>query len=134
MDRRAVFNVRLLPVALLLPQLLLTLIFFYLPAGEAVWSSMTTQDAFGQGFVYVGLDNFVDLFTDPLYVDSALRTIVFAVCVCVLSMGVALLLAVCVELPAAGFSLRLARRVNLNADRMARAALAMQAATHGDRH
>ena len=46
--------------------------------------------------------------------------------------ALALLLAVCVELPAAGFSLWLARRVNLNADRMARAAIATQAATHGD--
>src|SRR3954451_2759085 len=67
MDRRTVFNGRLLPVALLLPQLLLTLFFFYWPAGEAVWSSLTTQDPFGQGFVYVGLDNFRDLFSDPLY-------------------------------------------------------------------
>ena len=53
MDRRTVFNGRLLPAILLLPQLLLTLFFFYWPAGEAVWSSMITQDAFGQGFVLV---------------------------------------------------------------------------------
>src|SRR3954467_4798017 len=65
MDRRTVFSGRLLPVALLLPQLLLTLFFFHWPAGEAVWSSLTAQDAFGQGFVYVGLDNFQDLFSDP---------------------------------------------------------------------
>ncbi len=39
--------------------------------------------------------------------------------------GIALLMAVCIELPAAGFSLWLARRVNQNADRMALAALAL---------
>jgi hypothetical protein len=43
----------------------------------------------------------------------------------------AVLMAVCIELPAAVFSLWLARRVNHNADRMARVALAMEEARHG---
>ncbi|MEA2776318.1 MAG: sn-glycerol 3-phosphate transport system permease protein, partial [Acetobacteraceae bacterium] len=75
MDRRTVFNGRLLPAILLLPQLLLTFFFFYLPAGQAVWSSMTAQDAFGQGSVYVGIDKFVDLFSAPLFLGSIVRTI-----------------------------------------------------------
>jgi len=94
MDRRTVFNGRLLPVILLLPQLLLTFFFFYLPAGDAVWSSLITQDAFGQGFVYVGLDNFADLLTDPLYLGSIARTVFFCLTVSVLAMGAALGLAV----------------------------------------
>jgi sn-glycerol 3-phosphate transport system permease protein len=94
MDRRTVFNGRLLPAVLLAPQLLLTLFFFYLPAGNAVWSSMITQDAFGQGFVYSGIDNFVDLFSDPLYLNSVVRTVLFCLAVSVLAMGIALGLAV----------------------------------------
>ena len=94
MDRRTVFNGRLLPVALLLPQLLLTFFFFYWPAGEAIWDSMTTQDPFGQGSVFVGLDNFTDLFSDPLYLDTIIRTIVFCLAVSALAMGTALALAV----------------------------------------
>src|SRR5882757_1692043 len=94
MDRRTVFNGRLLPAVLLLPQLLLTLLFFYLPAGEAVWSSLISQDAFGQGFVFVGLDNFVALFTDPLYLESIVRTALFCLAVSILAMGIALGLAV----------------------------------------
>src|SRR5580698_10466099 len=94
MDRRIVFNGRLLPVLLLLPQLLLTLFFFYWPAGDAVWSSLTTEDAFGQGFVYVGLDNFFDLFTDRLYLDSIVRTVLFCLAVSAAAMTVALGLAV----------------------------------------
>jgi sn-glycerol 3-phosphate transport system permease protein len=94
MDRRTVFNGRLLPMVLLLPQLLLTIFFFYWPAGEAVWSSLITQDAFGQGFVFVGLDNFIDLFSDPLYLDAIVRTLFFCLSVSVLAMGIALGLAV----------------------------------------
>ncbi|HEX3992014.1 MAG TPA: ABC transporter permease subunit [Acetobacteraceae bacterium] len=102
MDRRTIFNGRLLPVALLLPQLLLTIFFFYWPAGQAVWSSLTTQDAFGQGWVFVGMDNFVDLFTDPLYVASIIRTVFFCLAVSVLAMGVALALAVFADRSIAG--------------------------------
>jgi len=102
MDRRTVFNGRLLPVALLLPQLLLTFFFFYWPAGEAIWSSLTTQDAFGQGFVYVGLDNFFDLFTDPLYIDSIIRNVGFCLTVSVLAMSLALGLAAFADRAVAG--------------------------------
>jgi sn-glycerol 3-phosphate transport system permease protein len=102
MDRRTVFNGHLLPVALLLPQLLLTIFFFYWPAGEAVWSSLITQDAFGQGFVFVGIDNFIDLFSDPLYLDAIVRTVFFCLAVSVLAMGIALGLAVFADRPIAG--------------------------------
>jgi sn-glycerol 3-phosphate transport system permease protein len=102
MDRRTIFNGRLLPAVLLLPQLLLTVFFFYWPAGQAVWSSLITQDAFGQGWVFVGLANFVDLFTDPLYLDAIFRTLLFCLAVSVLAMGIALGLAVFADRPIAG--------------------------------
>jgi sn-glycerol 3-phosphate transport system permease protein len=94
MERRTTFEGWLLPAILVLPQLLLTAFFFLLPAGEAIWSSLIRQDPFGLGATFVGLDNFTDLFADPLYVDSIVRTVIFCVAVSVLSMGVALLLAV----------------------------------------
>jgi sn-glycerol 3-phosphate transport system permease protein len=94
MERRTTFEGWLLPALLVLPQLLLTAFFFLLPAGEAIWSSLIRQDPFGLGATFVGLDNFTDLFADPLYVDSIVRTAIFCVAVSVLSMGVALLLAV----------------------------------------
>lgn len=68
MDRRTTFDGWLL---LVLPQLLLTGFFFYWPAGDAVWSSLTSQDAFGEGVVFGGLDNFIALFHDPPYRGSA---------------------------------------------------------------
>ena len=92
--RRTIFPGWLLPVSLVLPQLLLTIVFFFLPAGEAIWGSLTREDPFGLSSVFVGWDNFTDLFSDPLYVQSIWRTVGFILAVCVLSMGTALLLAV----------------------------------------
>ena len=94
MDRRTTFDGWLLPALLVLPQLLLTFFFFLWPAAEALWSSLTTTDPFGQGSVFVGLANFKELFADPLYLQSILRTVVFCAVVSVLAMAVALALAV----------------------------------------
>ena len=95
--RRTIFPGWLLPAALVLPQLALTFAFFLLPAAEAVWSSVTRTDPFGLSSAFVGFENFSDLFNDPLYVDTIVRTVGFVFAVCVLSMGTALLLAVLVE-------------------------------------
>jgi len=94
MERRTVFPGTLLPLLLVAPQLLLTAVFFLWPAGQAVWSSATRQDAFGLRSEFVGLENFTDLLTDPLYRDSIGRTALFCTAVAVLAMAAALLLAV----------------------------------------
>jgi sn-glycerol 3-phosphate transport system permease protein len=93
-ERRTVFGGWALPAAFVLPQLLLTFFFFLWPAGQAIWQSLIRQDAFGIRTVFVGVENFSDLFEDPLYLQSALRTVVFCIAVAGLSMGIALLLAV----------------------------------------
>ncbi len=102
MERRTIFGGWALPAAFVLPQLLLTVFFFLWPAGEAIYGSLTRQDAFGIRTQFVGIENFADLFADPLYVESLWRTLVFCACVTVLSMGVALLLAVFADREIAG--------------------------------
>jgi sn-glycerol 3-phosphate transport system permease protein len=97
MERRTIFPGIAFPALLVMPQLLLTAVFFLWPAGQAIWSSLTRADAFGINVDFVGLDNFTDLFDDPLYVDSIVRTVVFCALVAAISMGVALLLAVCAD-------------------------------------
>jgi sn-glycerol 3-phosphate transport system permease protein len=92
-ERRTIFGGWKLPVALVLPQLLLTIFFFYWPAAQAIWSSLTRADAFGINVDFVWFDNFKDLFADPLYVDSVGRTVIFCASVCAISMGSALILA-----------------------------------------
>jgi sn-glycerol 3-phosphate transport system permease protein len=89
-------------VLLVMPQLVLTLIFFYLPAGQAILSSFTRSDPFGMHAEFVGLANFTDLFSDPLYVDSIVRTVIFCACVSILSIASALLLAVFADREIAG--------------------------------
>jgi sn-glycerol 3-phosphate transport system permease protein len=97
LERRTIFPGWRLPVLLVLPQLLLTVFFFLWPAGQAIWSSMTRTDAFGLRSEFIGLENFSDLFSDPLYIDTIGRTLLFCAAVAALSMGVALALAVCAD-------------------------------------
>ncbi|MFM7302008.1 MAG: sn-glycerol-3-phosphate ABC transporter permease UgpA [Alphaproteobacteria bacterium] len=94
MQRKAIFNNKLLPYLLLVPQLAITFVFFFWPAGEAVWYSFIRQDAFGISKQFVWFENFTDLFADPLYHQVILNTVIFSVSVTVLAMGFALGLAV----------------------------------------
>ncbi len=93
MERRTIFPGWGLPVLLVMPQLALTAVFFLWPAGQAIWSSMTRADPFGIRTTFVGLENFADLFSDPLYLDSAGRTVVFCAAVSAISLLLALALA-----------------------------------------
>jgi len=97
LERRTIFPGWRLPVLLVLPQLLLTVVFFLWPAGQAIWLSMTRTDPFGINTQFIGLENFSDLFADPLYIDSIGRTAVFCAAVAALSMGIALVLAICAD-------------------------------------
>lgn len=94
MQKKVIFRGVALPVALLLPQLIITGIFFFWPAGQAIWSSFLREDAFGLSSKFVWFENFADILTDPNYLTVAWNTAVFSAAVAVLAMGVALFLAV----------------------------------------
>lgn len=94
MSRIPAFNHRWLPWLLLGPQLIVTLVFFIWPAGQAVWQSFLIEDAFGMSTEFVWFENFAALLTDEEYHSSFMTTLVFSLGVTGLSMGVALLLAV----------------------------------------
>jgi sn-glycerol 3-phosphate transport system permease protein len=93
MEKRAIFSHRYLPYALLFPQLVVTLVFFYWPASQAVWQSFLLQDAFGLSTSFIWLDNYRDLFSQPEYYRTILTTIIFSGSVSLLSLSIALLLA-----------------------------------------
>ena len=97
MQTGAVFSNRWLPYVLLAPQLLVTLIFFFWPAFEAVKQSLYMSDPFGLSMQYVGLENFEYLFKDSYYRTSFITTAIFSTLVTVSSLSVALLLAVMVD-------------------------------------
>ncbi|HEY8382163.1 MAG TPA: sn-glycerol-3-phosphate ABC transporter permease UgpA [Microvirga sp.] len=93
MDKRAIFSSKLLPYALLAPQIAITLIFFYWPASQAVWQSFLLQDAFGLSTEFVAFENYEALFKQPEYYRAMSTTAVFSFLVAAISMGTALLLA-----------------------------------------
>ena len=94
MEKRVTFKGVLLPVLLVLPQIVVTAVFFFYPAGQAIWQSLFIPDPFGLSMRYVGLGNFDFLLSDPYYRASFLTTAIFSVLVTAVSMGVALYLAV----------------------------------------
>jgi sn-glycerol 3-phosphate transport system permease protein len=94
MEKRAIFGGRWFPVALLLPQLAITLVFFYWPSSQAIWQSFLLQDAFGLSTDFVWFENYRELLRDPAYYRAMGTTIVFSVAVSALSLSIALLLAV----------------------------------------
>src|SRR3954452_14203039 len=93
MEKRSIFNYRFLPYALLLPQIAVTLVFFYWPASQAVWQSFLLQDAFGLSTAFIWFENYHDLFSQPEYYRTVTTTLIFSGTVSVLSLSCALLLA-----------------------------------------
>jgi len=94
MEKRVVFRNRLLPYALVAPQLAVTAIFFFWPAGQAIWQSAFIPDPFGLKSQFVGFGNFEFLFSDSYYLAAFKTTVVFSSLVTFLSIAVALWLAV----------------------------------------
>lgn len=94
LEKRVVFHGWLLPALLIAPQILISLIFFFYPAGQAIWQSLFIPDPFGLSAQFVGFENFEFLFSDSYYRASFLTTVLFSVLVTVFAMMPALLLAV----------------------------------------
>lgn len=97
MKRRVIFDGWALPVLLVAPQLLITAVFFFWPAGQALYYSLLEQDMFGMSMTFVGIDNFDRVLRDPAYLRSLWTTLVFSVAVAVLALIPALFLAVMVD-------------------------------------
>ena len=97
MERRVIFSNKLLPYLLLAPQLAVTLVFFFWPAGQAIHMSVLSQDAFGQSVTFVGLDNFREVLGDPDYLKTLWRTLIFSGAVAICALVPALLFAVMAE-------------------------------------
>ena len=93
MEKRVTFSKRWLALALVAPQIVITLVFFIWPASQALYQSVLLEDAFGLSRKFVWLDNFADLFSDSIYLASFGRTVVFSAATAFLSLSVALVLA-----------------------------------------
>lgn len=93
MERKVTYPGLALPYALLAPQILIIVVFFYLPAGQALWMSTLLQDPLGLSVQFVGLENFTTVLSDAAYRDTIARTFFFSIMVTVCAMVPAILLA-----------------------------------------
>ncbi|WP_096667212.1 sn-glycerol-3-phosphate ABC transporter permease UgpA [Polaromonas sp. AET17H-212] len=94
MEKRVLFKSVWLPWVLIAPQMAVILVFFFWPAGQALYQSLLLEDAFGSSSEFVGLENFRRLFADPSYLESFYTTALFSGLVAVSGLTIALLLAV----------------------------------------
>ena len=94
MEKRSTFNNLWLPYLLVAPQIIITFIFFIWPASQALYRSFLIEDAFGLSSEFVWFENFEELFSDPLYLDSFYTTVLFSVSTTFLSLSLSLLFAV----------------------------------------
>ena len=94
MEKKVRFKSQWLPWVLIAPQLAIVLVFFFWPAGQALYQSVLEEDAFGMSRQFVGMQNFSRLFNDSLYLESFQTTALFSVLVAVCGLTLALLLAV----------------------------------------
>ena len=94
MEKRVTFNERWLPYLLVAPQIIITLVFFFWPSGQAIWQSVLVEDAFGGNSKFVWFDNFTHLLKDPSYYESVRITLVFSFLVTAVGLALSLLLAV----------------------------------------
>jgi sn-glycerol 3-phosphate transport system permease protein len=93
MEKRVIFKNRFVPYVLVAPQIVITLVFFIWPASQALYQSVLQEDAFGLASTFVGASNFVDLFSDKVYLNSVYVTMIFSFSVAAIAMTTALVLA-----------------------------------------
>ena len=93
-EKRVRFKSSWLPWVLIAPQMAIILVFFFWPAGQALYQSVLQSDAFGTSTQFVGSENFERLFADTSYLESFKTTAVFSVLVAVIGMSISLMLAV----------------------------------------
>ena len=93
MERRVFFPGWGVPILLLLPQLLITFVFFLWPASQAVYQSFLLEDAFGLSSNFVWFDNYSELLDDPHYLGSFQTTLIFCIATAGIALGLGLLFA-----------------------------------------
>lgn len=105
MENRAIFSGKALPILLVLPQLAISLIFFYWPAAQALWQSFLVQDAFGLSTEFVWFENYLSILKTPEYYNSIGVTLMFSALVAFFSLSIGLLLAVMANREIAGLQI-----------------------------
>ena len=93
MIKRSFFKSKYLPYLLIFPQMIVTLTFFYWPAIQGIMQSFHLSDPFGRKSTFVWFYNYIELFTDPLYLKSIFITFSFSIAVASVSLSLGLFIA-----------------------------------------
>jgi sn-glycerol 3-phosphate transport system permease protein len=99
MRKRVIFRNKGLPYLLLLPQLAITVVFFFWPAAQAIYQSSQIQDPFGLNSSFVWFENFTTVLGNPLYLNAVGNTVIFSLGVTIMSMSAGLGLATLADRP-----------------------------------
>lgn len=75
---KSYFPEKVLPYLLVAPSIIIIAIFLVYPFIEAIWGSLIRGGAWGVNTRFVGLTNYVELFTSPDYLWTLGRTFMFA--------------------------------------------------------
>ncbi|HEY0258546.1 MAG TPA: sugar ABC transporter permease [Lacisediminihabitans sp.] len=88
--------------AFLLPAIVVLGVFVFYPICSAVYTSLTSWNGFSAEMPFVGAANYVRLVHDPEFWNSLLVTSVYALGVCVLSVGSGMTVALLLDAPLRG--------------------------------
>ena len=88
---------RVLGILFIVPQLILTLVFFIWPAFLSLKQSFFYADAFGIHEEFASFANYFDLFQDGTFWEASVVTLLMAASIILLTMGLGLLLALLVN-------------------------------------
>ena len=82
------------PYSFIIPSLIIFTLFLFYPFFKTIYLSLYKTDKMGQPKLFVGLENYKDLFSSPSFYNSLIVTLVFVVIVVLGSMVLGLLTAV----------------------------------------
>ncbi len=76
--KKSIFQNRWLPYLLIAPQMAVVLVFFFWPAFDSLRLSVFRSSPFGDSQVFVGMDNFLNLFRSADYLRSIVHSFIFS--------------------------------------------------------
>lgn len=99
---RSSFPNKWLPYILLSPSIIVVLLFLVVPSLQSIYYSFFRLSLFGDKLLFVGWDNFRKLFTSTDYLNSLIRTLLFAAFVVGAGLFVSMILAVLLNIKLKG--------------------------------
>ncbi|RME46240.1 MAG: sugar ABC transporter permease [Chloroflexi bacterium] len=99
------FPNKILPYLLLSPSVIIVLVFFVVPSLQSLQLSFYRVSPLGTKRIFIGLENFLRLFDDPSYLNSAITSLQFAIFVVLVGLSLSLAVAVVANQRFRGFGI-----------------------------